>query len=415
MFVESRFNPHFDEDKVIWKDEYSGRYQSIVYDEEFDRQWELFLKGKPGFTKHTGVETDDDWIDDRIYDLTGVHGTLGGDKSRSNRDVGGRQNLTLRFSPDYFYKKKCIDIACGAGRWTKTLMSLGAQVKSIDVSKHGLESVRRFNSDVEKVNLFEIVNRIDLHNAFDFALAWGVVMSTHDPKIAFKNAALTVKPGGGLYIMAYAPTYHNSPVVLSQRRHYHRDLSTFSEKMEYLYQVAESEDNLINYHDMLNPFYNWVIEESTIHRWYHENGFSNVVTLNVSEVAPVAYHVFGVKRGYNAPLYDDVGRRVPQPIEFDDTKIMDLREPFCHDAGNAWLAMMPELNGIADCAENLSRSRLVLLENGQPMWFSHSLHKDIREVGMGLYSHWGDYLLFSTSDNSDPNLNGKKYQFVLGD
>ena len=59
------------------------------------------------------------------------------------------------------------------------------------------------------------------------------------------------------------------------------------------------------------------------------------------------------------------------------------------------------------------RSRLVLLEDGTPLPFPHTSHAEIREKGMGRYSHWGaQRLWFSTSDNSDPRANGREYRAV---
>jgi hypothetical protein len=42
----------------------------------------------------------------------------------------------------------------------------------------------------------------------------------------------------------------------------------------------------------------------------------------------------------------------------------------------------------------------------------HSLHEDIRRRGTGRFSHWGDCIYFSTSDGSDPNLNGRLYRLI---
>src|SRR5262245_15537940 len=69
-------NPDFDDDLVVWDDRYSGRYQPVAYDRQFDDQWRLFLEGKVGFHDHTGVETTTPYIDDRIFELTGVRGVL---------------------------------------------------------------------------------------------------------------------------------------------------------------------------------------------------------------------------------------------------------------------------------------------------------------------------------------------------
>ena len=44
---------------------------------------------------------------------------------------------------------------------------------------------------------------------------------------------------------------------------------------------------------------------------------------------------------------------------------------------------------------------------------AHALHFCIRAFGGGAYSHWQNRLLFSTSDNSNPNSNGRVYSFDL--
>ena len=307
-------NPHFDHNRVVWSDDYSGQYHPVDYRDQFDDQWRLFLARQRGFCEHTGVETSDPYIDDRIFELTGARDYLTRRKygvlyplvqrirqwrkgAEERRDIGGRLQLHPKFSIDYFKEKRCLDIGCGAGRWTRTLLALGARVKSADVSPHALKSTRRFNNDVEELNIFDIADRrTDLHDAFDFTLCWGVVMCTHDPKLAFQNVCRTVKPGGQLYTMVYAPTYHNSPFVLENRRRYHTQLKTMEEKLHYAYEIADSPENAINLFDMLNTFYNWTIGEEVIKHWYHSSGFTNVVTLNKNEESKCAYHVLGRKR-----------------------------------------------------------------------------------------------------------------------
>ncbi len=305
-------NPHFDHDRVVWSDEYSGQYEPADYGSQFDEEWRLFLEKKIGFHKHTGVETSDSYIDDRIYELTGVRGYLERQnysaqnplvkwlrivsRAQRRRGVGGRLFLDPKFSIDFFKDKFCLDIGCGAGRWTRTMLELGAKVKSVDLSKNALKSMRRFNDDVEELNLFDIIEkRPDLHGAFDFTLCWGVVMCTHDPRLAFENVSRTVKPGGHLYAMIYAPTYHNSPFVLRHRRYYHKNLTTMDEKLRYTYDIADRPENAINLLDMLNTFYNWTVPEEVIYQWYHRCGFEDVVTLNHEEPHKCAYHVLGRK------------------------------------------------------------------------------------------------------------------------
>lgn len=307
--VSTPRNPHFDDDRVVWSDEWSGLYEPVAYDQQFDDQWRLFLQRETGFCDHTGVETSDEYIDDRIAELTGVRDYLlrrkwgalaplvsilsGRARRRERRGVGGRLWLEPKFPVDFFRGKRCLDAGCGAGRWTRTMMALGGRVKSIDASEHGLASTRRFNPDCERVNLFDLGSRQDLKQAFDFTLCWGVVMCTHDPKRAFDLVASTVKPGGSLYIMVYAPTYHASDQVREWRRRYHRECRTFEQKLAFAYEIADRPENAINLLDMLNTFYNWTIPEHVCFEWFRSNGFTEVTLLNRDEPHACGHHVLG--------------------------------------------------------------------------------------------------------------------------
>jgi SAM-dependent methyltransferase len=51
----------------------------------------------------------------------------------------------------------------------------------------------------------------------------------------------------------------------------------------------------------------------------------------------------------------------------------------------------------------------VLFEDQTPLGPGDSLHDDIRQLGSGRYSLWGEYLYFSASDNSDPRNNERLY------
>lgn len=57
-------------------------------------------------------------------------------------------------------------------------------------------------------------------------------------------------------------------------------------------------------------------------------------------------------------------------------------------------------------------SMLILLEDGMPLAAPHTAHHEIRRLGCGRYSHWGRYIYFSSSDNTDPRRNGRFYRLV---
>jgi hypothetical protein len=53
-----------------------------------------------------------------------------------------------------------------------------------------------------------------------------------------------------------------------------------------------------------------------------------------------------------------------------------------------------------------------VLEDGRWLGPSNAVHADIRQIGLGRFSFWSDVVYFSTSDNSDPRTNGRRYAIV---
>lgn len=70
-----------------------------------------------------------------------------------------------------------------------------------------------------------------------------------------------------------------------------------------------------------------------------------------------------------------------------------------------------------DTAENYGQSNLQIYEDGKPLGPGHSWHVDIREIGLGRFSHklsdQQSVLRFSASDNSNPMTNGRTYTWEI--
>jgi hypothetical protein len=78
--------------------------------------------------------------------------------------------------------------------------------------------------------------------------------------------------------------------------------------------------------------------------------------------------------------------------------------------------LLPELRELIYPADSNGRptiSSLEVQEDGRALSPAHALHADIAEKGVGRYSHWNGYLIFSTSDNSDPRSNGRVYRLFI--
>lgn len=84
---------------------------------------------------------------------------------------------------------------------------------------------------------------------------------------------------------------------------------------------------------------------------------------------------------------------------------------FKWDDGFSYEAPLPALCGFSDTAGDF-RSNLLLFEN-ETLLTAHAPHNVLRRIGFGRFSHWYDTVFFSSTDNSDPNDNGRKYRYLF--
>jgi hypothetical protein len=105
-------------------------------------------------------------------------------------------------------------------------------------------------------------------------------------------------------------------------------------------------------------------------------------------------------------------RKIPSPGFLRVARAM-LRRPyhgavrdFAPERGYCHVASVPPFL----LSDRESSSSLMVFEDGRPLGPGHASHEDIRTIGQGRFSHWGEELYFSTSDNSDPRANGRRYE-----
>src|SRR4051812_5191097 len=93
---------------------------------------------------------------------------------------------------------------------------------------------------------------------------------------------------------------------------------------------------------------------------------------------------------------------------------LKLHPPFRHGGGKQWVADLPSGFAPSDSSDAPARSTLILREDGTPLGPRHAIHAAIQSQGGGRYSHWNGGLRFSTSDDSNPNVNDRSYSVVSG-
>ncbi len=93
-----------------------------------------------------------------------------------------------------------------------------------------------------------------------------------------------------------------------------------------------------------------------------------------------------------------------------------LDGPFQRGEGHLCAVHLPDLAAFADNNPDAANaSTLAVFEDGAQLSQGHAQHLEITKFGAGRYSHWGEHLLFATSDNSDPNSNGRRYEILFAD
>jgi hypothetical protein len=118
-------------------------------------------------------------------------------------------------------------------------------------------------------------------------------------------------------------------------------------------------------------------------------------------VLPYQWAVLAANSAYPSCPY---GERIRMPM------------PFTGTGGYSFAVNIPELDKLADNRpEAPNQSPLVICENHRVLGPAHALHQDITARGQGRFSHWGTDMVFSTSDNSDPNTNGRSYLIIRTD
>lgn len=100
-------------------------------------------------------------------------------------------------------------------------------------------------------------------------------------------------------------------------------------------------------------------------------------------------------------------------------RVVEAVQGMSREKGNLYRSRMSKLHRYADASEDNMRSPVILYENLTPLGPARSYLRDIQDTGLGRFSfvHFGEdtrsFLVFSTSDNTDPSTNGRRYWLVL--
>ena len=272
--------------------------------------------------------------------------------------------------------------------------------------------------------------------SFDLITLWGVLEHVYYPSEMLENVNKLLKPGGRLILTVTNFNSLQSRVMRQDDIPRHTTLFTkntlaamlenngfFNHKFIFDQSVfGGSVRGLLNYGVKIlagESIDNIVIQNRTPSRW---NEFATQLNGKPSKlieridridekVSPIIDKILEAL-GFGF-IMTSISTKLSSALDYDKSQLIPLPAPFKKSRGKMWEVELKSHETIADNNAEPRRSPIILFENEIPIWKNHSLHDDISKLGQGRYSHWNSYLCFSTTDNSDPNTNGKKYHIAL--
>ncbi|MDH5545510.1 MAG: class I SAM-dependent methyltransferase [Gammaproteobacteria bacterium] len=322
--------------------------------------------------------------------------------------------------------KDFVDIGCGSGLHSLAAYFSGArQIISFDFDPDSVEATKSLRERAGHPENWKIIEGSVLDRDFmsslpkgDIVYSWGVLHHTGDLWNAVNNSIIPLKDDGVYYIALYADEVYQNPSPqywIDIKLKYNRAGPEEKKEMENWYawervlkgraMQGENPFTIIDEYNKSRGMEFWTdvrdwlggypIEFSTssdVARFCYERGL-NIVNINSGH----GNTEFVMTKQAISPENDYFVEEIP------------ITRPFILEDGACYKTHLPEQIAIANTSDNKTRSPLMLFEDGALIGFPHAPLTAIKDKGEGRFNHTGEYLYFSSSDNSDPNINNKIY------
>jgi len=323
--------------------------------------------------------------------------------------------------------KSFLDIGCGSGLHSLAAWRSGAeQVVSFDYDQNSVATTKKLHELSGSPKNWIVMQGSVLDETFmdslpksDIVYSWGVLHHTGNMWKAIENAARCLHTSGIFYIALYSSDVYVDPPAeywLKIKREYNFANPIKKILMEWGYAWRDSiRGCLIN---GKSPFAHMrAYKLSRGMSYWHDvrdwlGGYPMEFAGN-KETEKFAKNNLNLElihikagEGNTEFLFRPIGANNYWDDLTSKTKLIQLERPFKRVSRNAWQINLAELN--ADFGES---TLLMLYENGSPLGWPNAPLSSIEGWGGGRYNLEKGDLIFSTTDNSDPNINGNSYEF----
>jgi len=340
-----------------------------------------------------------------------------------------RLNLLTLLNLGTLEEKTFLDIGCGSGLHSLAAWQSGAsQVTSFDYDPQSVETTQRLHALAGSPANWT-VNRGDiLDPAFlatlsphDIVYSWGVLHHTGAMWDAVRNASRFVAENGLFCIALYTSDAYWRPSTdfwLTVKQRYNRAGEFERAAMEWWYFwrfVALSE--LRHFRNPFRRFQKyeksrgmslWTDIRDWLGGWPME--FAGILETRTFCRDHLGLKLLWMSAGEACTEYLFSHQQDASQAQAAEIQEVQLPGPFRHQTKFAFVTRLPQLPDDRAINSPSTQSQWVLFEDEEPLTFPRAKKKAIAVQGGGRYQISGTEIRFSSSDGTDPNVNGRTYR-----
>ena len=334
-----------------------------------------------------------------------------------------------------------LDIGCGSGLHSLAALRAGArEITSFDYDYDAVAATTSLWEKEGRPKHWTILqgsvldaNFMQLLPKADIVYSWGVLHHTGNVWQSIRNASTAMHNDSLFCIALYsASIYENAQIYgcpsphewIKIKQNYNCASSLGKKIMEYAYAAGYYSGGISlrnlpqNMQRLFNQIRNYGKQRgmeywTDIRDWLGGLPMEFVREFDCAKLCINELNLKLVKLNTGEGNTEYVFQKENAATQYTETlqkrTFVELAAPFEVNDPLVWRANLPDWKEYADNKIHPKQSTLLLWEDGIPLSLPHCTYDCLKHFGNGRYRHWEDKVYFSTSDNSNPNTNGRSY------